>query len=100
MHEVKLIIEEALKLQYYSVLEQILRTELQIDVTKDIYVCDLIRALNHSKFINQVPFANGRETFSNIKLIIHALIIIKKGYLEFKDFRDALHAITLVEKHY
>jgi hypothetical protein len=41
---------------------------------------------------------NSRETYSNIKLITAALILLKKGYLTADEIRHALLAYTLTAR--
>ncbi len=41
---------------------------------------------------------NSRETYSNIKLVSAALILVKKGYLTADEIRHALLAYTLTAR--
>lgn len=55
-----MIFEEAVKLgSYYNVLVKVLWHETSADLSKDVMLTDIFKALNHSSFIGGVPFVSS-----------------------------------------
>ena len=80
LHETEQIIRDCVQLgPYLEAFQDCLLNHTDHDFEQeDIYISDIIKAVTHSRFVEQIPgFSNRREGQSNIKLLIHAFILLK-----------------------